>query len=64
VSNDGLHAYLERSGTVKLEPGFHAIRIEYFEYGGDEKLSVQMKGPGLSRGPIPPSKVFLEKILR
>ncbi|MGA9118002.1 MAG: alpha-N-acetylglucosaminidase TIM-barrel domain-containing protein [Bacteroidota bacterium] len=64
VSNDGLHAYLERSGTVKLEPGFHAIRIEYFEYGGDEKLSVQMEGPGLSRGPIPPSKVFLEKILR
>jgi hypothetical protein len=34
VDNDGLHPMVNRSGTVALAAGKHAIRIHFFENGG------------------------------
>lgn len=46
VNNDGLHGMVERSGTIALEPGWHAVRVEFFERGGGAGLIVLAGGPG------------------
>lgn len=52
VANDGIHPFGFRRGNKKLEPGVHRLRIEYFEQGGEERLDLEMEGPGLGRLPI------------
>ena len=47
VDNDGIHGVKNQKGTVKLKPGIVDLRIEYFERGGGEHLSVDMSGPGI-----------------
>ncbi len=61
VDNDGLHGYLVKTGSIYLEPGFHALSIDYFECTGAERLSVEMEGPGIPRNPLPPSLLFTKK---
>ncbi len=53
VSNDGLHGMQERSGTIALGAGRHALRIEFFERGGGAGLIAQWQGPGVAKAPIP-----------
>jgi hypothetical protein len=31
INNDGLHGSLERTGSIKLKPGVHQIRVSYFQ---------------------------------
>jgi hypothetical protein len=52
VNNDGLHGMLERSGTIVLGPGKHAIRVEFFEYGGGAGCILRMEGPGIPFGVV------------
>src|SRR5690606_31600210 len=40
VDNDGLHAEQEKSGTLTLEKGKHAIRATFFEKTGKEVFNV------------------------
>jgi subtilisin family serine protease len=49
VVNDGLHGPRERTGTVELAPGFHSIRIDYFQLLGGTSLNLQWSGPGITR---------------
>src|SRR5690606_31291901 len=55
VNNDGLHGTQERSGQRSLSAGKHDIRVEYFENGGGETLTVSWRGPGFSKTQIPSS---------
>ena len=57
VNNDGLHGMLERSGSIALAPGRHAIRIEFFEAGGGAGCIVRLEGPGIPRAPIEASRL-------
>jgi hypothetical protein len=59
VSNDGIHAPEEASGSVDLSAGWHKITVEYFEQEGGEELSASWKGPSLSKQEIPPSRLYL-----
>ncbi|WP_050989668.1 alkaline phosphatase family protein [Galbibacter orientalis] len=43
VANDGDHGVLEKSGTVKLNAGEHAIKVAWFNGGGDGWLDVYYK---------------------
>ena len=45
VNNDFSQGPTERSGTVALTAGTHAIEIRYFEGGGGEELQVHVSGP-------------------
>ena len=56
VNNDGLHGMVERSGTIALEAGWHAIRVEFFERGGGAGLIVLAGGPGTAYDVIPPDR--------
>ena len=55
VFNDGLHGMQERTGTIGLEAGWHAIRVEFFERGGGAGIIVRASGPGTSYGVISPN---------
>jgi hypothetical protein len=54
-------APLESWGSINLEPGKHAIRVEYLRGRGfswwepqrDEPFAVQYEGPGVDKQPIP-----------
>ncbi|TGE27561.1 PQQ-dependent sugar dehydrogenase [Hymenobacter metallicola] len=53
VNNDGLHGAAEKSGTIGLRAGVHAITVTFFERTGAEVLGVSYAGPGLAKQPIP-----------
>ncbi|MSR44864.1 MAG: hypothetical protein EXS15_05855 [Phycisphaerales bacterium] len=55
VSNDGLHGMVEKSGTIALGAGKHAIRSEFFENGGGAGMIVSWSGPGTAKSPVPAS---------
>src|SRR5690606_31575961 len=59
VDNDGLHAEQEKSGTLTLEKGKHAIRATFFEKTGKEVFNVSYEGPGFSKKTIPQTVLFL-----
>ena len=58
VNNDGLHASRERSGSVNLSPGRHAIEVRFFERSRNQILKVQYAGPGVSKQSIPDKVLF------
>jgi hypothetical protein len=54
VNNDGLHGPEERSGSIGLKAGKHAITVTYFDHAGEgDLLSVSYAGPGISKRAIP-----------
>ncbi|MBO0953373.1 PA14 domain-containing protein, partial [Fibrella forsythiae] len=58
VNNDGGHGEQERSGTIGLKAGTHAITIPYFQGGGGQALTVSYSGPGIGKQAIPASAFF------
>ncbi len=58
ISNDGLHGLTEKSGSIGLKAGKHAIRVSYFQHGGDQTLAVNYSGPGVSKQVIPSSSLY------
>ncbi|MFM8891679.1 MAG: PA14 domain-containing protein, partial [Planctomycetia bacterium] len=49
VDNDGVHPHTERQGAIDLAVGVHPIRIEYFEAGGQQSLTLDVAAPGVGR---------------
>jgi len=58
VDNDGLHGTVEKSGSIGLKAGKHAITVGYFQESGDNILSVDYSGPGVSKQAIPKSSLY------
>lgn len=58
VENDGLHAYAESSGIIRLEAGFYPLTVTYFEATGDEKLSASWDGPSIKKQELPADALF------
>lgn len=55
VDNDGDHGVVTASGQVKLTPGKHTIRVEWFNGGGGAWLGAYFEGPGIPRQFIDPN---------
>jgi hypothetical protein len=53
VNNDGLHGMQTREGTANLAPGFHSIRLEYFEATGGGGVILRWDPPGVAEEVIP-----------
>lgn len=62
VAAPGVHPYQVKSGKVRLEPGGHRVVVEYFEAGGEEKLTVEFEGPGIKRQPLANSLSSTQKL--
>jgi hexosaminidase len=50
--SDGLHEMEEASGQEALQAGLHHFRLEYFDYGSDEGLSLFVSINGKERVPV------------
>jgi mono/diheme cytochrome c family protein len=61
VVNDGIHPHTVKGGQKQLTKGAHAVRVEYFEKGGEESLTVEVEGPGLPRQPLASIATITEK---
>lgn len=48
----------EQKGVVTLQPGKHAIDVQYYQAKGDMFLTVQYEGPGITKQSIPDDKLF------
>ena len=59
VNNDGLHGARERSGSISLGAGEHALVVTFFEKTGEQNLTVAYAGPGISKRSIPASALSL-----
>jgi hypothetical protein len=58
VNNDGGHSARERFGQVALKPGYHPIKLEYFQMGGGKLLEVFVEGPGLEKHQLTPNELY------
>jgi mono/diheme cytochrome c family protein len=52
IENSGVHPYTVRSAGIRLEPGKYHVVVDYFEQGGEERLTVEVEGPDLPRGDL------------
>ncbi|MVN79341.1 glycoside hydrolase, partial [Hymenobacter sp. HMF4947] len=55
ADNDWSHWFEERSGTIGLKAGTHAVTIIYFQQSGDSDLQVSYQGPGIAKQLVPAS---------
>ncbi len=52
IDVDDIHPHTTKNARQKLSAGVHSVVVEYFEAGGEESLSVEIKGPGINRQPL------------
>jgi hypothetical protein len=57
VDNNGAHGLDEKTGTIGLKAGKHAITVAYFDHGGDRIMNIRYGGPNNLRGNIPASSL-------
>lgn len=60
VDNGGDHGVQERTGTIRLTKGKHAIRIEHFNGSQGYWLDAYYSGPGLAKQIIPADRLYLK----
>ncbi|MDX3064984.1 MULTISPECIES: family 16 glycoside hydrolase [Streptomyces] len=46
IDHDGLHGAEPKDGSVQLTAGSHPFRVDYFERGGEQQLTLAWKPPG------------------
>lgn len=46
VDNDGVHPPVPKEGAVDLTPGWHKLRVRFFEHEGGEELKLEWTAPG------------------
>lgn len=52
IDNDGVHPNTSKEASLDLQAGMHAIRVDWFEKGGEEVLALDWAGPGIKSGGI------------
>ncbi|MFJ5265150.1 family 16 glycoside hydrolase [Streptomyces sp. NPDC088387] len=58
IDHDGLHGAEPKDGTVQLTEGLHPLRIEHFEAGGGQQITLQWKPPGATDFTLVPNSVL------
>ena len=63
VSNDGVHSTIEKSGTIGLKAGLHAITGLFFQQAGGSIFTVSYSATGISKQVIPATALFRINLL-
>ena len=58
IDHDGLHGATAKDGAVTLTAGYHALRIDYFEAGGGQQLTLEWRTPGDAAFTVVPNSVL------
>lgn len=58
IDNWGEHAELTRTASATLAPGYHGIRVEYFDAGWGAVLMLEWRCPGGEVELIPPMSLY------
>ena len=58
VDHDGLHGDVPKDGAVDLTAGVHALRVEYFERDGGQRLTLAWKPPGAADFAVVPASAL------
>jgi hypothetical protein len=58
IDHDGLHGAEPKDGTANLTTGLHPLRIEHFEAGGGQQLTLQWKPPGAADFTLVPNSAL------
>ena len=58
IDHDGLHGETDKDGTVELTAGTHALRVNYFEAGGGQELTLSWRPPGASSFSVVPNSAL------
>ncbi len=58
IDHDGLHGATDKDGAVELTAGMHALRINFFEAGGGQELTLSWQRPGDSSFSVVPNSAL------
>ena len=58
IDHDGLHGETSMDGDVELTAGMHALRVNFFEAGGGEELTLSWRPPGATTFSVVPNSVL------
>ncbi len=58
ITNDGLHGPTAVEGTIRLGTGYHALRIEHFDNGGGQQVTLEWRAPGATAFTLVPNSVL------
>lgn len=58
VNNDGGHPMIEKSGTIGLKAGTHALTVSFFQGSGGQGLQVSYEGPNIGKQIIPATAYY------
>jgi subtilisin family serine protease len=53
VDNDGQHGMFEQSGTIALQEGLHALRLDLLEIAGSAGLILRYSATGIDKAVVP-----------
>ncbi|MBL0868967.1 MAG: S8 family serine peptidase [Phycisphaerales bacterium] len=56
INNDGRHDLQERTGSLRLQAGYHSIRVEYYSHNENTAVVLSTVNQAGVRTPIPASK--------
>ena len=58
IDHDGLHGETSMDGDVELTAGMHALRVNFFEAGGGQELTLSWRPPGASDFSVVPNSAL------
>ncbi|RSM45645.1 hypothetical protein DMB66_50700 [Actinoplanes sp. ATCC 53533] len=58
VDHDGLHGAEPKDGTITLAAGVHPLRVEHFERGGGQQLTLAWRPPGAGDFAVVPTSAL------
>ncbi|MFD7122580.1 family 16 glycoside hydrolase [Streptomyces sp. NPDC059922] len=58
IDHDGLHGAEPKDGEIALTSGYHALRVDHFDRGGDQRVTLQWKPPGATDFTLVPNSVL------
>ncbi|MEV6304336.1 family 16 glycoside hydrolase [Actinoplanes sp. NPDC051861] len=58
IDHDGAHGATAKEGAVNLSAGYHSLRLDYFERGGGQQLTLEWRPPGASAFAVVPESAL------
>ncbi|MBM7440209.1 family 16 glycoside hydrolase [Streptomyces sp. HB132] len=58
IDHDGLHGAEPKDGSVQLDAGSHPFKVDYFERGGEQQLTLAWRPPGATEFGVVPREAL------